>query len=295
MHKDTTNKSEYQSFTPVNPILNSEIGESEQQIASNNIQVPKRVRIPISALEKAIENNYVKDLAFFCLLKSQYNNSCIYSYKSRMDELSKSCGVCVKTLYNFLAKLKNLKLIHDHAGNLMLSSYRSMKRGRVKGVLIIEKSYRVEDIAALLYGKILERRGRNQAFMESMGRFERGDMHKTEHCENPFYPSMSFRTIAKSLKMTPTKAHRIIKRLCQLNFIIPHKQSPFLISENAPSAMYYIEDRLGYHFNIGSCLYEQFGDRYEFLHYPIYLKKISLNQYKAFKKNKREVSRRSIS
>jgi hypothetical protein len=234
----------------------------------------------IKLIEKATAEGWIKQLAFFHLLKFRFNNGCIYNYKSRMDEIAKQCNISTKTLYSYLKVLRAKELICDHANNLKLNSIRDFKTSHKKTVLLINSDHNLNDIISLLYAKILEEKAKNQAFLESVRRFGKGDQFKSGLCGNPFRPSFSYRNIAKLLNISESKAFRIIAHLNRLEVIKSAKQKPQMIKENVTGLKYYVEDLPGYRFEIGNKLFELFGCKHDFLQFPVYLKNITIRQYK---------------
>lgn len=196
-----------------------------------------------------------------------------------MDEIAKDLHISTKTLYTYLNKLQSKGLICDHGNNLKLKSIKVFKNKRTKCSICLNADCTLFDITCLLYSKLIERKARQQAFAESVRRFGRGDRFICDPCENPFHPSFSYRTIAKLLKISESKAFRIIKQLNQLGVVRTTKQKPRLLSNNF-SDLSCIEDMPGYRFIIGNRLFEVFGIRFEFLQYPVYIKKITIKQYK---------------
>jgi hypothetical protein len=91
---------------------------------------------------------------------------------------------------------------------------------------------------------------------------------------------MSYRTIAKLLKISESKAFRVIENLNRLEVVKTTKQNPKMIIRNMSEIQYYIEDLPGYRFAIGNRLFELYGCRHDFLQFPIQLKTISILQYK---------------
>ena len=236
-------------------------------------------RTSIKLIERAIDESWIKELSFFYLLKFRYNNSCIYNYKRRMNELAQQSNISTKTLYNYFNILRSKGLIIDHMTNLKLRSVKEYKVTRKKTVLLINENYSLFDITCLLFCKLIESKARQQAFAESVRRFGRGDRFDSVPSENPFHPSLSYRTIAKIIKSSECKAYKVIQNLIRLGVIRVVKQKPQIISENF-TPLHVIEDYPGYRFNIGRTMYQQYGNRIDFLHYPVYLKKITPRQYK---------------
>jgi|ERR1035437_43325 DNA-binding CsgD family transcriptional regulator len=245
----------------------------------------KACRTSIKLIEMAVSEKWIKQLAFYHLLKFCFNNGCIYRYKSRMGEIADQFNISNKTLYNYLKVLRSKDLVCNHAYNLKLKSIRDHRINRKKTVLLLNEEHNLFDITCLLYCKLIEGKGSRQAFAESVRRFGRGDKFNSSLCENPFQPSFSYRTIAKLLNISENKAFRVVKNLNRLEVIKTTKQKPKMLKENIPGLQYYIEDLPGYRFEIGNRLYELFGSKYNFLQFPIYLKNISLRQYKKLIKN----------
>jgi hypothetical protein len=120
----------------------------------------KKIRTSLSLIETAAREKWIRQLAFYHLLKSHYCNSCIYNYKSRMEEIAAKCQVSTKTLYSYMNFLRRKGLIFDHNKNLILKSTREF--GKKKYLIFIDSEYSLADIADILYGKILEKEGRNK-------------------------------------------------------------------------------------------------------------------------------------
>jgi len=241
--------------------------------------IKNKRKTSVKLIEKAIDEGWIKELSFYHLLKFRYNNSCIYNYKSHMNEVARQFNISTKTLYNYLKILRFKGLICDHASNLKLRSVKEFKRNRKKTVLLINNSYSLFDITCLLYCKLIELKARYQAYAESVRRYGRGDRFDSVPSENPFHPSLSYRTIAKLIKSSECKAYKVVQNLIRLRVIKIIKQKPQVLSENFTS-LQFIDDFPGYRFNIGETLYEQYGNRIDFLQYPVYLKKITSRQYK---------------
>lgn len=235
-------------------------------------------RANIKLIQKAVNEKWIRQLAFFHILKARFNNSCIYDYRSRMKELSEGLGISEKTLYNYFKALRAKDLVYDHSSNLML---RSVNTGFKKTIIDISDSSSLFDVVCLLYGKILEKKARSQAFLESIRRFKRGDRINSILCENPFLPSMSYRTVANILKINEKTAFKVVKNLDTLKIIKATRQKPVLISKGFFD-LDSIKDFPGYRFNLKNCLFEVYGNKIEFLRYPVYLKKITIQQYKKF-------------
>jgi hypothetical protein len=238
-------------------------------------------RTSIKLIEKAVSEKWSKQFAFYHLLKFRYNNSCIYNYRSRMDEIANEFNISTKTLYNYLNFLKSKELVCDHATNLKLKSIREFSTNRKKALLLINEAHDLFDVTCLLFAKLIERKAHLQAFAESARRYGRGDRFKRVLCESPFRPSLSYRTIAKLLNVSEFKAFEVMKNLNRLQIIESENQKPQKVSGNFTD-LKSIADYPGYRYNIGSKLFEVFGARVHFLQFPVHLKKISSKQYLKF-------------
>lgn len=240
----------------------------------------------IKLIRKATEEDWLKILAVYHLLKVFYSNSCIYDYRRRRDEIAKTLGVSVKTWYNYLHQLRSLGLVYNHADNLCLKSIRDFG-SRTKCTLLIDKSHTLQDITNLLYGKVIERKAQKQAFSESLLRFRRGDSSIVKRCASPFWPSLSSRTVAKLLNVSEFKARAVLKNLERLEVIQVHKQKPkYITSEFIPLEV--LDDFPGRFFKIGSRLFRQFGMRVEFLQYPVEFKPMTLRVYKTYNRYRKQ-------
>jgi Mn-dependent DtxR family transcriptional regulator len=242
----------------------------------------KAMRTSMQLIRKASTKGWMRQLALYHKLKLHFTNSCIYNYRSRMEELASLVGVSPKTLYTYLKELKEEGLTVERDNNLILKSIRKINNYRNKVSVLLEENLSLTDITDLLYAKVLEEEGKKQAFMESIRRFERGDQHISKHGESPFSPSMSVRTIAKHLNVSLTKAARLRDNLNRLGVLKTDKNKPMLLTMDGGRLQHYLEDKPGYRFNIGSRLYEQYGDRHWFLQYPVYLIQITPRLYKRY-------------
>lgn len=253
-------------------------------------------RTSIRLIERAVREGWIKQLAFYHLMKYTFNNSCIYAYRSRMNELAAQFGISTKTLYNYLNFLRSKDLISDHANNLKVKSIRMFRSRRKKIMLFIDDNQSLFDIGCLLYAKLIEKKVQQMAFMESvkatnksfrksLRRSGGGDRFDDGPRESPFHPSISYRALAKVLNCSECKSFKIIKNLNRLQVIRSEKQKAKLISRDF-RALDIIEDFPGHRFNIGSNLFELNANRIELLQYPAYIKKVSYKQQKrAFCKN----------
>ena len=235
----------------------------------------------IKLINQASSEGWMRQLAFFHLLKYKFNNSCLYNYRSRMSEIAGMLNVSERTLYTYLNFLRSKKLVFTHANNLMLVSilkYTTRKKTTIK----IDDTNTVFDIETLLYAKVIEQHGRRIGFLRLIKKFERGEQFKSKLTGTPFKPSISMRCIAKLLKISECKASKVIKNLNRLQVIKTTNQKPQLISYNF-TRLEYVKDYPGYLFNSGKYLYRQFGQIIDFLHFPIYLKSISIKEYKKYK------------
>lgn len=236
-------------------------------------------KVSIKLIERAIKNDWVKELAFYHIMKYRFINGCIYNYRSRKKEISAMFNISIITLNSYLKKLMEEDLIADHSGNLKIMSLKDFIRRWEKSIIFIKEDHSLFDIECLLYGKLIERKGKQQAFIVSIRRFGRDDKLNDELREKPFHPSLSCRTVAKVINVSEFKAFKVIKNLIRLNVIKTHKQKPKLIS-NDYFDLNSVTDYPGYRFKIEERLYEQYGSRIEFLEFPIYLPNITINQYK---------------
>ncbi len=252
-------------------------------------------RSSLKLIERATREGWIKQLAFYHMLKCRFINSCIYSYRTRMNELAKEFQISTRTFYNYLKVLRSKDMIIDHSDNLKIKSIREFRTNRKKVILHIDDRHSIFDITCLLYCKLIEDKVRKQAFTESINRYERrkngrGDRFDSVPCEIPFRPSLSYRTIAKLLKVSEYKAFVVVQNLIRLKVIKAEKQTPKLITKNF-HVLESIEDYPGYRFNIGSNLFEQYGNRIEILQYPVYLQDITHKQYLMFQQHKRHINK----
>lgn len=231
----------------------------------------------IKLISKAVAEGWIRQLAFYHMLKLRFVNSCIYDYRGRMDEVAGMFDISTRTLYTYINFLKAKDLVSDYGNNLKIKSIREFTT-RKKSVLLLDNEHNLFDVTCLLYAKLIEQRAKQQAFAESVRRFGRGDRFISAPCESPFLPSLSFRSMAKIINCSESKAFKVIKNLNRLLVLRTEKQKPQLLSGNF-TELGSVEDYPGYRFNIGSKLFEIFGTRVEFIQFPIYLKSVSMKQY----------------
>lgn len=247
-------------------------------------------RTSLKLINEAVADKWIRQLAFYHMLKLRFNNSCIYDYRSRMTEIAGMFNISVRTLYSYLNLLKAKDLICDHATNLKLNTIRSFT-SRKKSIIYINDKHCLWDITCLLYLKLIEQRARQQMFAESLRRYGKGDRFiSVPNSENPFRPSLSFRTIAKVINSSEYKAFQVVQNLCKLGVIEAEKQKPQKLSDDFTD-LGSVDDFPGYRFNIGSKLFEIFGTRLNFLQFPITLKQVSLKQYLKYNRTDRRYIR----
>ncbi|HUS87499.1 MAG TPA: hypothetical protein VMW76_09680 [Bacteroidales bacterium] len=242
-------------------------------------------RVSIRLLEKAVQERWIRQLAFYYMVKSHYVNSCIFNYKNRMNELADKFNLSAKSVYNYLKELRKYGLLYDHENNLIFKSTARIKHLNkeryIKCIITIKSDHTIKDVECLLFAKILEQQAKKSAFAESLRRFRRGDRLKDELRASPFKPSFSIRTVAKLLNISENKAISVIKRLNELEVIRSIKQRPKLLFDNTGRAnLTYLEDMPGYRFVSKNRLYEMFGCLHEFLQFPPKLKNITIRQLK---------------
>jgi len=241
-------------------------------------------RTSLKLIDQAINEGWLKQLAFYHLLKFRFKSSCIYDYKSRMNELSGMFDICPKTLYSYLNILRYKNLVYDHSNNLIIKSIREFSVNR-KCTILIEEDYTLNDIVCLLYGKLIERKARKQAFGELIKSMGGTDKQRSKFCERSPHDSLvtlSYRLIAKVLKVSEFKSFKVLKNLVRLGVIKIHKQPPIYLNVNF-TELEYVEDLPGHRFNIGNKLYAMYGSEIEFLQFPILLKPMTLKVYKRLK------------
>lgn len=196
-----------------------------------------------------------------------------------MNEIAGELNISTKTLYNYLNFLKTKELASDHASNLKLKSIRVFESRWKKASLLIKPGYSLFDISCLLYCKLIEKKARQMAFIESVRRSGRGDRFKDGLRENPFRPSLSVRTIAKLLNISEYKSFLVEKNLVRMGLIQTEKQKPEYLTESFGD-LKSIEDMPGYRFVIEGKLFEILAQKIDFLQFPVYLRRFSLKQLK---------------
>jgi hypothetical protein len=233
----------------------------------------RKFRTSISLIEKASREKWIKQLAFFQLLKSHYNNSCIFNYKSRMDEISAIGQVATKTLYNYLDTLRNKGLIYDHGRNLILRSTREFDKK--KTLIFFGPEHTLNDITDFLLAKKLEKEGRRQAYKISIKAAEQNDPFKNMRSVSSFCPSMGYRKIGRILNVSENKAHRLIRNLVKHGILEVEKRKAKLLFKYGCNLKEYAEDYPVHMFSYKGGIYEQEANSYRFLQFPIHTYKIT--------------------
>ena len=237
----------------------------------------------IRLIEKAAREKWIKSLALYHFLKIHFVNSCVYGYRSRMKEISGMTGICEKTIYKYIQILRSKDLVYEHSHNLCLRSIKGYK-GWKKTTLMIPDGWSYFDLIYLLFGKLIEQSARHQAFAESVRRSRRGDDWNSRFCESPFSPSLSIRSLAKLCNISVKTISLVIKNLERLEVLRIEKPKPVLVS-NDFTELECIEDYPGYRFNVGKNLFRIFGQRIDFLQFPVYLKKYNKGQIKQYERS----------
>jgi len=267
--------------------MNSKLPNNGKSGELGCVERKRKRRTSIKLIERATAEGWIKQLAFYHLMKLQFNNSCIYNYHYRMHEIAKLFNMSRRTLYNYFYILRGKGLICDHANNLKLKSIRKYLPRWIKTSLLISPDYTLNETTCLLYLKLIERKAKQMAFAESIRRRGKGDRLIGRLCENPFSPSLSYRNIAKILNCSEYKAFRVIKVLNNLGAIKTVKQKPRSLKNFTGVMIKSVEDLPGYMFEVDGKVYEIFGSKHDFLEFPLFLRSISLKQYLHFKKRQR--------
>lgn len=240
-------------------------------------------QVSIRLIEKAAAERWIRQLAIYYWLKNRFSNSCLYNYKSRMGELAAMLNISERTFYRYVNQLKDLGLAKEYSANLMLISKKEFKSRRKARVTISEENSLFE-IECMLYGKILEKKARGMAFRESLRRFETGEQLKCKLPENPFCPSISIRSIAKLINSSEYKAFQVLNTLKRLNILTYERQKPKLIDSGLID-LNAISDLPGYRFHLSGKTYQVYGVRIDFVEYPLFLPKMTLQRYKHYCKS----------
>lgn len=241
----------------------------------------KTVNCSLKLIQLAIAEKWTKQLAFFHFLKSTYGNSTVFNYRSRMPEIALRFGVSTKTLYKYLAILKDNNLAYDFHDNLSLLSIRELKRiyrDKRKTKINIKSNDYLWQVECRLFAKIMEYHFKKMAFNEAVRRFGDRDRHKSELGESGFLPSLSIRNMAKLLNInekTATKAIKTLELLEILKVIKPTVRK--ISSERLPVEI--LKDFPGYLFETKNGTFQMFGQSVVLKDYPVSLPRITNKVY----------------
>jgi len=249
---------------------------------AENTCIPVAKRASLKLIEQAAQEGWIRQLAFYHKLKLQYNNSCIYDYRQRMNELAEIFGISGRTLFRYIKVLKEKGLAKDHASNLQLKSITKYTSRWRKRTVNLSPDYSLFDISCSLYSKMIEQKARKQAFVESVRRMGRRDRRRDVPCETFFLPSFSYRTIAKIINCSEYKAYQVIQNLNRLGVLRTDKQKPRRMKDYPKAMLKSIEDLPGYQYAVNGIVYEIFGSKHEFLEFPLFLRHISIKKYRQF-------------
>lgn len=245
--------------------------------ANNSVN---KLNVSLSLIQTARSQKRTKALSVYYFLKSTFRNSCIYAYKSRMQELADSLGICNKTLYNYIDHLRRLGLVYDHANNLMLTSTKAVKsdaRERKKCQITITDKEDIKTIESRLMGKLIETHVKRISLHKAMRSFEKRDQDKKTVGENA--TSISQRNLQKVLQLSQVKTKNLVRTLNDLGVIRTTRNKPKFMAHEFPP-LKYSEEFPGYWFRgRDEGLFVLFGDKHEMLEYPVQIKKLSYRQY----------------
>lgn len=242
------------------------------------------MKTSIKIIEQAVSEQWIKPLALFHLCKFNFGNSVIYNYQKRMDELAGRSYVSTKTLYTYLAALKNRGLIEDkgNSQNLHLTSIKSIKydlNDIKKCKIIISPDDNLYIIQNKLYAKLIENQFKKMAFKKAIKEFGRRDLSKLRSGETAAAPfSLSIRNMAKLLNISNNTVPKVLKTLEGLKILKTWTQKPVKISDGKLDVGL-VDDYPGYKFVTDNGTFIQFGFKIELLQYPIKIPKISYKVY----------------
>jgi len=247
----------------------------------------EKLNICLDLIQAARKQRRMKALAVYYLLKIKNNNSCLYNYRSRMNEIAETVGICEKTLYNYFNHLRRMGLIYDHANNLMLYSTKKIREERkeyIRYKILIKDGENIETIEARLYAKLLEKHCEKINHNKSMALFVNRDRDNMNFGENENRTSISMRNLQQLFNASQYKTYSLIELMNELGIIKTTGRTPQIMGYGAPPVKYSREFP-GYFYKVqnednnSSILYRLFGNRHELLEYPVAIKNFSLQQY----------------
>lgn len=172
-------------------------------------------------IESAIDNNWLLSLAFFYKLKVNFVNSIIYNYSLR--SLANKLNISHNTVRKHISILLKYDLVSLSSGHLKLSPLKSIiKKYRLKGeflcTLLLRKESTLTEIKYFLYGKIIEKKSRQQIYA-SMFRDQdlrvkiNSDEQRTKNA------LFSYESLSGIIKTTKSTIKKILEFLVETNII----------------------------------------------------------------------------
>lgn len=248
-----------------------------------NIPEKQKINVVLSLIQQARTQKRMRALSAYYLLKTKFQNSCIYNYRSRMQALAASLNVCEKTLYNYFHHLRRMGLVYDFSGHLMLTSTRKLKEAageRKKYKITVSENETIETIEARLFGKLAEKHIKKIAFHKKIKLFaQRRDQSKKTGDENAQEFSLSVRNFMKLFNLSQEKTRKVLKLLNDNDVMRTRKRNAKVLDYGSVPPLKYSKEFPGHFFKKDGFLFVLFGSLRELLEYPVNDKPVTLRQY----------------
>lgn len=244
----------------------------------------QKINVVLSLIQQARTQKRMRALSAYYLLKTKFQNSCIYNYRSRMQALAASLNVCEKTLYNYFHHLRRMGLVYDFSGHLMLTSTPKLKRAageRKKYKITVLENETIETIEARLFGKLAEQHINKIAFHKKIKDFERRrDLPKKTASETAAGEhSLSVRNFMKLFNLSQEKTQKVLKLLNDNDVMRTRKRNAKVLDYGSVPPLKYSTEFPGHFFKKDGFLFVLFGSLRELLEYPVNDKPVTLRQY----------------
>lgn len=251
------------------------------------------IQVNPGLIKNASEQGYIKELAFFYLLKHTYKNGRIYKCRQPKQRLKQLAGLSINTVGKYLTFLKLRDLVTEDQGAFIIVP----RKHPLPCIITVVQRPTLADIEAKLYLKILETEFKKQAFHESLKTFvltgerldntkARRNPHKTSeksYSGDTFTPSLSIRHIAKICNISQTSAIKLISYLNSTGALKTENQPREFICRCNPGDAELLEGFAGYHYQRKGRLYKVVPAKHELLTHPVTVRKMTVKKYNKIK------------
>jgi hypothetical protein len=255
---------------------------------TNNLQ-----NVCIKVIEHARDQRRTKALACYYLLKQITPKSILLNYRSRLEAIAASVGICVRTLEKYVGWMIKHDLAYFRGPHLQLTATKRVKRMYWdKTICRITKGTNetIDTVEARLLAKIIEKHAKHIAYYIRIKRFLRtkkrsslqqrrttNKMNGSESCKNTV--SLSIRSLMALLNLGAIKTTKAVRLLNDLGVIKTTQSMPEMISRAPQQAVKYTDGLPARYFWYKGHVYYQRGNHHEFLEADVKFNPLS---YQAF-------------